>query len=147
LPGQELFQYLDDDGNPQSVDSMDVNGYLKEITGEEFSAKDFRTWTGTVMASLALQELESFDSETQAKKNIVQAIENVAERLGNTPAVCRKCYVHPAVLDSYLDGSMLEVMQQRTEQELSDALQDLRPEEAAVMGLLHQRLVAEQKKV
>jgi DNA topoisomerase-1 len=145
LPGQELFQYLDEEGHPQSVDSMDVNAYLKEITGEEFSAKDFRTWTGTVLASLALQELESFDSATQAKKNIVQAIENVAERLGNTPTVCRKCYVHPAVLDSYLDGSMLEVMQQRTEQELSDSLRDLRPEEAAVMGLLHQRLVAEQK--
>jgi DNA topoisomerase-1 len=146
LPGQELFQYLDEDGNPHTIDSADVNAYLKEISGEDFTAKDFRTWTGTVLASLALQEFEAVDSQAQAKKNVLQAIENVAERLGNTPAVCRKCYVHPAVLNSYLDGSMLAVMQQRAEEELSESLKDLRPEEAAVMGLLHQRLVEEQKK-
>lgn len=140
LPGQELFQYLDDDGTLQSIDSADVNDYLRDITGEGFTAKDFRTWAGTVLASLALQTFESFDSETQAKKNIVRAIEDVAERLGNTPSVCRKCYVHPVVLEAYLDGSMLDTLQQRAAQEMTDALLELRPEEAAVLGLLQQRL-------
>jgi DNA topoisomerase-1 len=143
LPGQELFQYLDEDGQRQTIDSSDVNEYLREITGQDFTAKDFRTWAGTILASLALQEFEGFDSDTQAKKNIVRAIETVSERLGNTPTVCRKCYVHPAVLDAYLDGSMLETLKQRAEQEMTEALKQLRPEEAAVMGLLQQRLARE----
>ena len=104
LPGQELFQYIDDAGETHSIDSSDVNDYLRAITGEDYTAKDFRTWSGTVLAALALQEFEKFDSEAQAKKNIVRAIESVAEKLGNTPSVCRKCYVHPVVLDAYLDG-------------------------------------------
>ncbi len=99
LPGQELFQYLDDDGKRRDVDSADVNEYLREISGHDFTAKDFRTWAGTVLAAMALQEFEAFDSKTQAKKNIVRAIESVAERLGNTPTVCRKCYVHPEIID------------------------------------------------
>ncbi|MBV9867212.1 MAG: DNA topoisomerase IB [Abitibacteriaceae bacterium] len=146
LPGQEIFQYVDDAGEIHSIESADVNNYLHEITGEHFTAKDFRTWAGTVLASLALQEFEKFDSETQAKKNVVQAIETVSERLGNTPSVCRKCYVHPAVLDSYMDGSMIETLQQITQQELMETLHDLQPEEAAVMGLLQQRLAHEQQK-
>jgi DNA topoisomerase-1 len=143
LPGQELFQWLDADGQRHSVNSSDVNEYLKEISGQDFTAKDFRTWAGTVLASLALQEFQSFDSETQAKKNVVAAIENVSERLGNTPSVCRKCYVHPAVLDSYLDGSMLETLQQITQQEMCESLHQLKPEEAAVMALLQSRLQRE----
>ena len=115
LPGQELFQYVDEDGNVQDVDSADVNEYLREIAGEDFTAKDFRTWAGTVLAALALQEFETFDSQTQAKKNVVRAIERVAERLGNTPSVCRKCYVHPVILDAYLDGSMIDALQRRAE--------------------------------
>jgi DNA topoisomerase-1 len=145
LPGQELFQYVDERGTPQTLASSDVNVYLKEISGEDFTAKDFRTWAGTVLASLALQEFENVDSEAQAKKNIVSAIEAVAEKLGNTPSVCRKCYVHPAVVDAYLDGSMIETLQQRTAQTLSEELKDLRPEEAAVMGLLQSRLQQEKK--
>jgi DNA topoisomerase I len=140
LPGQRLFQYLDEEGVPQSIDSADVNEYLREVAGREFTAKDFRTWAGTVLASLALQEFEEFDSKAQAKKNIVRAIEHVAERLGNTPSVCRKCYVHPEVIESYLDGSMLQTLRQRAEAEMSDSLNDLRPEEAAVVALLQQRL-------
>lgn len=143
LPGQELFQYVDDDGQLRAVDSADVNDYLREITGEDYTAKDFRTWSGTVLAALALQEFEKFDSETQAKKNIVQAIETVAAKLGNTPAVCRKCYVHPEVLAAYLDGSMLRSLEARTRAELSDDLPALRPEEAAVVALLQQRLQAD----
>lgn len=143
LPGYELFQYIDPEGNRHSVDASDVNEYLRQITNEDFTAKDFRTWAGTVLAAMALRAIESFDSEAQAKKNIVQAIEEVAQRLGNTPSVCRKCYVHPAVLDAYLDGAMLEALKQRTEQEIADGLTGLKPEEAAVLAFLQQRLTQE----
>jgi DNA topoisomerase-1 len=143
LPGQELFAYIDEDGEVQDVGSDDVNEYLQEIAGRDFTAKDFRTWAGTVLAVLALQEFEAFDSEAQAKKNIVRAVERVAERLGNTPTVCRKCYIHPAVLDAYLDGSMLEALRDRTDRAMEESLGDLRPEEAAVMALLQNRLARE----
>ncbi len=140
LPGQELFQYLDEEGEPRTIDSAEVNAYLREAAGREFTAKDFRTWAGTVLASLALREFEAFDSQAQAKKNIVRAIEHVAERLGNTPSVCRKCYVHPEVIEAYLDGSMLKTLKQRAEEEIKGGLASLRPEEAAVVALLQQRL-------
>jgi DNA topoisomerase I len=140
LPGQELFQYLDEEGNPHPIDSADVNAYLQEIAGEEFTAKDFRTWAGTVLAAQTLQEFESFTSATQAKHNIVAAIEAVSKRLGNTKAVCRKCYVHPQVLNAYLDGSLLQTLRQQVDQELAESLAELPPEEAAVLALLHARL-------
>jgi DNA topoisomerase-1 len=140
LPGQELFHYVDDDGQTHSIDSADVNEYLRTISGEDYTAKDFRTWSGTVLAALALREFEKFDSAAQAKKNIVRAIESVAEKLGNTPSICRKCYVHPVVIDAYLDGAVLEVLRERAEQELIDELHELQPEEAAVLTLLQQRL-------
>ena len=146
LPGYELFQYLDDDGNRQDVKSDDVNTYLQAISGHDFTAKDFRTWAGTMLACIALQEFEAIDSEAQRKKNIVRAVESVAERLGNTPAVCRKSYVHPAVLDCYLDGTLLDMLQQRVEQEFAASARQLRPEEAAVFGLLIRRLAQEQAK-
>jgi DNA topoisomerase-1 len=140
LPGQELFQYIDEDGEQRTVDSSDVNDYLRSLTGEDYTAKDFRTWSGTMLAALALQEFEKYDSEAQAKKNIVQAIETVAERLGNTPTVCRKCYVHPAVIESYLDGTMLHALQQSAREELVQDIHALSAEEAAVLALLQQRL-------
>jgi DNA topoisomerase-1 len=140
LPGQELFQYVDGDGERHTVGSADVNDYLRTITGEDYTAKDFRTWSGTVLAALALREFEQFDSEAQARKNIVRAIEAVAERLGNTPTICRKCYVHPAVLESYLDGTIVEALRERTERELTEDLHSLSPEEGAVLALLQQRL-------
>jgi DNA topoisomerase-1 len=115
LPGEDLFQYLDDDGKVHDVASTDVNEYLREITGQEFTAKDFRTWAGTALAAQALEEFEDFDTKAAAKRNITKAIEHVAERLGNTKAVCRKCYIHPAVIDAYLDRSLLESMKERTE--------------------------------
>lgn len=145
LRGQELFQYVDDKGGQHSVDSGDVNDYLAEIAGQEFTAKDFRTWAGTVLATMALQEFESFDSATQAKKNVVRAIEAVARRLGNTPTVCRKCYVHPAVIESYLDGSMLEALKRQTDAAMDEMLSQLRPEEAAVLVLLERRLTLAQQ--
>lgn len=139
LPGQELFQYLDEDGGVRDVTSGDVNAYLREITGQDFTAKDFRTWAGTMLAALVLREFEQFDSETQAKKNVVRAIETVSSRLGNTPSVCRKCYVHPDVLGAYLDGTMLETLRQRADQEMAE-LHDLEPEEAAVLALIQRAL-------
>jgi DNA topoisomerase I len=144
LPGEELLQYVDDDGNVKDIGSGDVNDYLREITGQEFTAKDFRTWAGTVLAARALQEFEAVDSQAKMKKNIVQAIESVAKRLGNTRAVCKKCYIHPAVIDSYLDGSMLETLGQRA-RKLDKSLNKLRPEEAAVLVLLQTRLGREAK--
>src|SRR6185436_956393 len=143
LPGQELFQYLDDDGRQLDVKSEDVNEYLREITGQDFTAKDFRTWAGTVLAALALQEFQKFDSKAQAKRNITQAIESVAQRLGNTPTICRKCYIHPAVIESYLEGTMIEGLRQRAEAHYARSLHRLKPEEAAVITLLQRRLVAE----
>ena len=143
LPGYQLFQYVDEGGNRQSIDSADVNEYLRSIAGEEFSAKDFRTWAGTLLAAYALHEFEAFDSDAQAKKNIVRAVESVAERLGNTAAVCRKCYVHPEIIDSYLDGSLVETLKARAERELATSVSGLRSEEAAVLALLQQRLSRE----
>lgn len=143
LPGQELFGYVDEDGTPRDIGSTDVNGYLREITGQGFTAKDFRTWAGTVLAAMALQEFEEFDSRAAAKRNITRAIEQVAARLGNTRTVCRKCYIHPAVIDSYMDRTLLETLKARTEAELSRNVSTLTPEEAAVLALLRQRTESE----
>ena len=140
LPGQELLQYLDDEGKPQDVTSSDVNTYLKEITGKDITAKDFRTWAGTVLAAMALNEVKSFDSAAQAKRNLRAAIENVAARLGNTPTICRKCYVHPEVLTSYLDGNLVLEIKSVVESELREDLDRLKPEEAAVLAMLRGRL-------
>jgi DNA topoisomerase-1 len=143
LPGQELLQYVDEAGNCQDVTSTDVNEYLKEITGKEITAKDFRTWAGTVLAAMALSELESFDSAAQAKRNLRSAIEKVASRLGNTPTICRKCYVHPEVLNSYMDGNLVLELKSQAESELVGAVGSLKPEEAAVLALLRGRLEKE----
>jgi DNA topoisomerase-1 len=143
LPGQELFQFVDDEGGRHDVRSEDVNDYLREISGQDFTAKDFRTWAGTVLASVALREFEKFETKAQAKKNVVAAIEAVASKLGNTPAVCKKCYIHPNVIDSYLDGRLVEMLKQRTENALAKTLRGLPAEEAAVLGLLQQRLTLE----
>ena len=142
LPGQELLQYLDEDGKLQDVTSSDVNAYLKEITGHDITAKDFRTWAGTVLAALALKELQRFDSAAQAKRNLRAAIERVASRLGNTPTICRKCYVHPEVLNSYLDGTLVLEIKSQVESALRDELAGLQGEEAAVLAMLRQRLKA-----
>jgi DNA topoisomerase I len=143
LPGQELLQYIDEEGNCRDVTSTDVNDYLKEITGRDITAKDFRTWAGTVLAAMALTELESFDSAAQAKRNLRTAIEKVAARLGNTSTICRKCYVHPEVLNSYMDGNLLLELKSKAESELRIAIGNLKPEEAAVLALLRSRLAKE----
>jgi DNA topoisomerase-1 len=106
LPGEELFQYIDEDGTRQSVDSGDVNDYIREIAGEDFTAKDFRTWVGTMLACEALLTIGAAETEREAKANVNTAIDRVAERLNNTRAVCRKFYIHPAILDAYVDGRL-----------------------------------------
>src|SRR2546430_5648196 len=116
LPGQELFQYVDDEGEVRDITSQDVNDYLREICGENFTAKDFRTWAGTVLTAIALKTQEKFETKKQAKANVTTAIRAVAAILGNTPLVCRKCYVHPAILENYLDGNSIEALKQRTEE-------------------------------
>ena len=107
LPGQDLFQYLNDEGEVQNVTSQDVNEYLRQIAGEDFTAKDFRTWGGTVLAAVALSRQKEFETKKQAKSNIKTAISAVAELLGNTPAVCRKCYIHPGIVEAYLSRTQI----------------------------------------
>lgn len=140
LPGQHLFQYLDDTGAQREVTSGDVNAYLREITGEGITAKDFRTWTGTVLAALALAEYEAADSAAAAKRNVREAIEQVAARLGNTPTICRKCYVHPTVIDSYLDADLKLEIREEIAEELDEG--GLRPEEVRVLDFLEARLAS-----
>ena len=140
LSGQELFQYIDDDGQVHDVTSQDVNDYLREITNEDFTAKDFRTWAGTVMAAIALRAVGAFETKKQAKANIKDAIGAVSKLLGNTPAICRKCYVHPAVLETYLSGDSIEGMKQKTKDALESDAIDLREGEAAILKFLQARL-------
>jgi DNA topoisomerase-1 len=140
LPGQELFQYLDEDGTPRTVASDDVNDYLREISGEQITAKDFRTWAATKLAALALQELEAFDTQVAAKQNVVRTVEAVSRMLGNTPTICRKCYIHPAILDGYLDGSLRAALKRRADAKLTNANSGLKAEEVAVMAFLSRTL-------
>src|SRR6266851_4448911 len=140
LPGQDLFQYVDDDGEIRDITSQDVNEYLREITGEDFSAKDFRTWAGTVLTAIALNAQETFETQKQAKSNIKTAISAVARILGNTPAICRKCYVHPAVLENYVDQKSIDGLKAMTEETLEKEDVDLRSSETAVLKFLESRL-------
>ena len=140
IPGQDLFTYIDDDGEPRDIGSADVNDYLREIAGADVTAKDFRTWAATTLAAVALESFKAVDTKAALKRNVRRAIEAVAGMLGNTTTVCRKCYVHPAILDGYLDGTLRGVLRRRAERQLSENLAGLKPEEAAVMTFLHQRL-------
>ena len=136
LPGHELFQYVDDEGQRHSLGSADVNAYLKELTGADFTAKDFRTWAGTVQTALALAAFAPFESQTEAKRNVVAAIKDTARRLGNRPATCRNYYVHPAVIESYLDGSLAQYVHPISDEEREEDAAGLYPEEACVVRLL-----------
>lgn len=136
LPGQQLFQYLDAESNRQGVTSSDVNDFLREIAGRDVTAKDFRTWAGTVLAAVALQEFSAIDSQAKAKRNLKAAIESVAARLGNTVTICRKCYIHPEIINGYMAGDLDVEGAARYERKP----QGLRPEEAAVLAVLKRRL-------
>lgn len=113
IPGQNLFQYLDENGERHTVSSSDVNAYLQTLTGADFTAKDYRTWAGSALALAVLRELQ-WEPESDAKRHVVEMVKNVARQLGNTPAVCRKCYIHPAVLDGFLLGTLAELPRPRT---------------------------------
>jgi DNA topoisomerase-1 len=136
IPGQELFQYVDEDGNRRAVGSQDVNDYLREIAGEEVTAKDFRTWAATNLAAVALRECAAAGSEATAKHNVLRTIEAVAKLLGNTPAICRKCYIHPAIVDGYLDGSLIAALTAKD----SGEIVGLKRDEGMVIEFLRRRL-------
>lgn len=133
LPGQQLFEYVDDDGTTRAIDSTDVNDYIRDISGDEFSAKDFRTWLGTVTCATMLCAVETAETQTERKQRVAEVIKDVAKRLGNTPAVCRKCYVHPEVLDAYLESGNLQLQQKVRHTE------GLVEEERFVLALLRER--------
>jgi DNA topoisomerase I len=133
LPGQHLFQYVDSDGRPQTVTSSDVNAYLKEAAGTAITAKDFRTWAGTLLAAKALIQFEIAD-------DMGRAVQLAAARLDNTPATCRKCYVHPEVINAYLDGGLLRGIEKHIDQQLRSELDSMWPEEAAVLAFLRERV-------
>ena len=141
LPGQHLFEYEEDNGDISSIGSEDVNDYLQKIAGQPFTAKDFRTWAGTVLAAVALGKMEEVDVETVRKKNVITAIEAVAGLLGNTVTICRKCYIHPAIPTGYLNGTLAQNLRIKADSALARHLHKLKPEEAAVMTMLRQELV------
>lgn len=141
LPGQELFAYVDDQGEVRSIGSADVNVYLRQISGGEFTAKDFRTWIATVLAALALREIGHGDSPARARRNVLRAMERVAERLGDTAAVTRRSYVHPDVIAAYLDGDVARVVRQPAGEGLAAPNRDLAPHESAVLALLRRQAV------
>ena len=136
LAGQSLFHYLDDEGNARDITSQDVNEYLREITGADFTAKDFRTWAGTVLAAVALGKLGASETKRQAKTNIKHAIGAVAEVLGNTPAICRQCYIHPAVLEAYLNGNSINGFKPNRREEFEKQGTDLASAQKAVLKFL-----------
>lgn len=139
LPGQELFQYIDNDGRHYPINSSDVNQYLKDITGRDYSAKDFRTWSGTLHTFQALVSLEACESQTQAKKNVMEAITAAALKLGNTPTICRKCYVHPVIIETYMAGKLMESIQDNGSQQ-KDSVESwaLDTAEQCILQLLQQ---------
>lgn len=146
LPGYDLFQYLDDQGERQAIGSSEVNDYLREITGEEFTSKDFRTWAGTVLAAELLLACDAARSDRQAKKNILRAVESVAKRLGNTKAVCRKSYIHPAVFESYADRSIVRAAARLARRaDGRNAAVGLSPAEAGVLKLLESRVISRRR--
>lgn len=138
LPGQRLFQYLDEEGARHDIHSHDVNAYLQEVTNEDITAKDFRTWAATHLAALTLSSLEKSDTKAREKKNVLRTIETVASKLGNTPSVCRKCYIHPQILSGYLDGSLRKAFASRAESVLDDTTDThaLSADEVTMIGYL-----------
>jgi DNA topoisomerase-1 len=140
LPGHELFQYLDHDGNPHTVESGDVNAYLQDATGRSITAKDFRTWGGTIFAVCELIQLPAAESDTAAKRALVEAVKAVSRRLGNTPAICRSCYIHPAVFDAYLEGRLLPAFQRQTLPDVVATLDSLPEYETAIMRFLEKEM-------
>ncbi|HKP87102.1 MAG TPA: DNA topoisomerase IB [Blastocatellia bacterium] len=135
LGGPKVFEYVGEDGRVHPVTPRHVNDYIKAATAPEFSAKDFRTWGGTLLAAMQLAEMSKPENEKQAKRNIILAIKRVAEYLGNTPTVCRKCYIHPAVFERYIDGLTLEEFRPKAERRISRLQPEYQLEELALLKL------------
>ena len=140
LPGYEIFKYEDDDGNLVDVTSSEVNAYLKAIAGDDYTARDFRTWAGTVLTATALEACAEAETPAEAQHQVVRAIEQVARDLGNTPAVCRACYVHPAILDAHLDGVLADRLRGTITANVRKRYERLSPEEVQVLTMLRERL-------
>lgn len=136
IPGQELFQYYDEAGDRHPINSEDVNDYIREVTGGDFSAKDFRTWTGTMLAAEALRTIGTAGSAREAKSNVLKAVDQVAEQLNNTRAICRKYYIHPAIFETYTEGTLLSTYKRELRRARATGLER---EEAAVLALLRSR--------
>ena len=132
---RKLFNYLDENGKPKPVKSSDINQYLKEATAPEFSAKDFRTWGGTLLAAQELAEIGCCDEENLLKKNVLKAVKKVAEQLGNTPTVCRASYIHPKVIKSYESGMTIEEFTAKKKRKITRIKAEYEPEELALMKL------------
>lgn len=141
IPGHHLFKYIDDDGRACTISSGDVNGYIKDVMDEDFTAKDFRTWAGTVLAAAALAKSDCDDTPAQTKRNVTAAIEAVARQLGNTPAICRKCYVHPEILDAYTSGDLVKMFNGRLSARLKRRYARLNTNEIRILALLEKRLL------
>ena len=139
LPGYDLFQYLDEAGERRTIGSADVNGYLQEVSGSDFTAKDFRTWAGTVLAASTLAGMGTPASDRAAKRNVVRAVEAVAHSLGNTPAIARASYIHPEVIDVYLEGGLPEEWGRPLPQRAARSTARLRADEARLLRLLRSR--------
>ena len=146
VPGQSLFQYVDEEGGRHEIHSQDVNQYLKSIAGDGFTAKDFRTWAATVLAATALRELADYESSAEAKRHLNQAIESVAARLGNTKAICRKSYIHPEVVAAYLDGEVIRAVGRRLRGKPRIEPHSLDEDEKRVLAFLKKRVAASEKK-
>ena len=140
IPGHELFKYLDNNDAVRMVDSGDVNAYIKEITLRDFTAKDFRTWAGTVFVALALAEYTRYESQAEAKRNVVAAIDKVAKQLGNTRAVCRRCYVHPEILNAYMSGDLIKMVDTKIAKKFKSQFSMLNADEIMVLAFLQKRL-------
>ena len=147
LPGYEIFKYFNGDGDLRDVKSRDLNVYVKEVMGEEFTAKDFRTWAGTLIAALKLAELGATEDLRKGQKNVLAAVDHVAERLGNTRAIARSSYISPRVLDHYLEGSVIAYYGERIEEVIAAEQGDLTGEEKALLELLQRKLRRELEKV
>jgi DNA topoisomerase I len=145
LPGQDLFQYLGHDECCHHIESADVNGYLRDVSGEDFTAKDFRTWHGTVQAARALLQIGPFSTDADARQNVTRAIEAAAEHLGNTPAICRKCYVHPGIVEAYLDGALYRALAATGTTARSGS--GLSRDESAVLRFLRRRETTQERRI
>ena len=146
LPGYEIFKYLGESGEVRDVKARDLNAYVKEVMGEEFTPKDLRTWTGTLFAAVKLAEIGATEDLDQAERNVLEAVDDVAKRLGNTRDIARASYISPRVIDHYMEGSVVEYHAEQVEEIIAAEQKDLTEAEKALLGLLKRKLRRELRK-